>query len=200
MPRTVSVSAFLASADGASQSRPYHARMRSRASVSLTLNGSTLSGRCAGVASVVRHELRGAAEFAVLRLAGRIEHRDRVAALALDFALGDPCVAGSGPRVAQGADEVVLGDLALGIELRGGLGAAERTHETAFRRDSRRPRHRTPGQANFDNATLSVNCGVLRSHASLNHVADDAPGIVGADFERDFLDARGDRSRMPSGT
>ena len=51
MPRTVSVSAFFASAEGASQSLPYHARIRSRASDSLTLNGSTLSGRNAGFAS-----------------------------------------------------------------------------------------------------------------------------------------------------
>ncbi len=51
MPRTVSVSAFFASADGASHSLPYQARIRSRATGSLILNGSTLSGRKAGLVS-----------------------------------------------------------------------------------------------------------------------------------------------------
>jgi hypothetical protein len=48
----VSVSARRFSADGASHSLPYQARMPSRACVSEWRNGSTLSGRNAGFVSV----------------------------------------------------------------------------------------------------------------------------------------------------
>ena len=135
---------FRFSADGASHSLPYHARMRSRASGSLTLNGSTLSGRMRGLRLLVRHELRRAAEFAVLRLPRRIEHRDRVAALALDLALAIRLPAA---RVvadaAQRGDEIVLDDRAAGIELRRRFGAAERADELLPSPGSRSLRRRT---------------------------------------------------------
>src|SRR5207302_7254201 len=50
-PLTVSVSARRLSADGANHSLPYHARTRSRASPSASLNGNTPSGRNADFVS-----------------------------------------------------------------------------------------------------------------------------------------------------
>jgi hypothetical protein len=47
----VSVSALRFNAEGASHSLPYHARIASRAALSDSLNGSTLSGRNAGFVS-----------------------------------------------------------------------------------------------------------------------------------------------------
>jgi len=84
----------------------------------------------------IRDELRGAAEFAVLRLARRVEHRDRVAALALDLALRNPRskrTGGPGRLRVQRREEIVFGDFALRIERRGRLGAAEWTDELALR-------------------------------------------------------------------
>ena len=83
----------------------------------------------------VGHELRRAAELAVLRLARRIEHRDRVAALALDLALVGRQRAVVGRRSPRSApDEIVLDDRAGGIQLRRRLGPAERAHELLLRR------------------------------------------------------------------
>ena len=80
----------------------------------------------------VGHERGRAAELAVLRLAGRVEHRDGVAAPALDLA---PVVRRSTRTDdAQGAGEIVLDDRAGGIQSRRRFGAAERADELLLRR------------------------------------------------------------------
>ena len=83
-----------------------------------------------GLGFLVRHELRRAAELAVLRLPLRIEHRDRVAALAAHLALvGLPAARVVG-EAAQRGGEVVLGDRAGEfVELGRRLGAAERADQ-----------------------------------------------------------------------
>ncbi len=79
-------------------------------------------------------ELGRSAEFAVLRLPLRIEHRDRIAALALDLTLVRLPAARVVADPAQRRDEIVLGDRAVGAEPRRRLGAAERADELLFRR------------------------------------------------------------------
>ena len=130
MPFTVSVSARRLSAFGASHSLPYHCRMRSRAAAFADDERQHGLRPERGLRLLVRHELRRAAELAVLRLPLRVEHRDRVAARALDLALLGLPAAGVVGDAAQRADQVVLDDAAgRGVELRRRFGAAERADE-----------------------------------------------------------------------
>ena len=82
------------------------------------------------LALLVGHELRRPAELAALCLPCRIEHGDRLTALAFDVTLLDlpaPRVVAEAP---QRRHQVVLDDLAgVGVELRRRGGAAERAHQ-----------------------------------------------------------------------
>ena len=69
-----------------------------------------------GLGFLVRNELRRTAELAVLRLARGIEHRDRVAALALHLALVGLPAARLVADAAQRRDEIVLDDLARALD------------------------------------------------------------------------------------
>src|SRR4029453_7488262 len=70
-----------------------------------------------GFRFLVGHELRRAAEFAVLRLTLRIDDGDRVAAPALDLALLRLPAAGVVADTSQCGDEIVLDDSTTGIDL-----------------------------------------------------------------------------------
>ena len=110
MPFAVSVSAFEFSLFGASHCRRYHARIRSRACGSDTLSGNSDSGRERVLGLFVRDELGRAAEVAALSDLRRVEHRNRLAALAAcrDL-LGLPSARSVGNR-AERKREIVLDD------------------------------------------------------------------------------------------
>src|SRR6185295_8460079 len=79
---------------------------------------------------LVGHQLRGAAEFAALRLTRGVEDRYRLAALAFDVAFLDLPAALGVAQAPQRAHEIVLDDLsAVGVELGRRDRAAERADQ-----------------------------------------------------------------------